>query len=371
MARLGCGAALAWAGGQGSASADDPEPTPAERAAMASRAQAFMSGYDLPGLSVAIGRMGALLYQEGFGWADRENRQAVTPDHLFRIASVSKPITSVAVFSLIEDGRLRLSDRVFGPGGVLGDAYGRPPYKPHVADVTVEHLLTHTGGGWSNDADDVMFTNPQMSNAELIARTLDTRPLENPPGVRYAYSNFGYCVLGRIVERMAGRPYEGFVRDRVLARCGVSDMAIAGNTLADRRAGEVEYYGPGPSPYGMNVSRMDSHGGWIARPADIVQFLMHVSGFAKPANILKPETIAVMTTVTPANAQYAKGWSITGNGNWWHSGSLPGTSAVAVRTASGYCWAALVNARRWGSSLPDDLDNLVWNMVREVASWRV
>jgi hypothetical protein len=79
--------------------------------------------------------------------------------------------------------------------------------------------------------------------------------------------------------------YAAYVRNFVLKRCGISDMTIAGNMLAQRRLDEVKYFGQGDDPYGMNVARMDSHGGWIARPAGIVQFLMHVSGFAAPPNI--------------------------------------------------------------------------------------
>jgi CubicO group peptidase (beta-lactamase class C family) len=377
------GAGVVWAGGlpplassmayaQTMREAEEtPDPTSAERAAMAQRAQAFMQQYDIPALSVAVGRAGALIYQEGFGWADREEKQAASPASLFRIASVSKPITSVTVFSLVEDGRLQLSDRVFGPGAILGTDYGEPPYHPHVDEITIEHLLTHTAGGWSNDHDDPMFMYPRKTHAELIEWTLSVRPLDNPPGQNFAYSNFGYCVLGRVIEKVAGRTYEAFVRDTTLARCDVADMVISGNTLAERRPDEVKYYGLGDFPYRMNVARMDSHGGWLARPTDLVQFLMHVSGFAEPINILKPETIRVMTTGSAANAGYAKGWAINKAGNWWHSGSLPGSSTIAVRTHSGFCWAAFVNTRRPGSSLDDDLDRLVWNMVREVKSWRV
>jgi len=240
----------------------------------------------------------------------------------------------------------------------------------HIEEISIEHLLTHTAGGWSNDRNDPMFKYPQKTQAELIEWTLNVRPLENPPGQTFAYSNFGYCVLGRVIEKVARRSYAAFVRDTTHKPCGIVDMVISGNSLSERRTDEVKYYGPGESPYLMNVTRMDSHGGWLARPADLVQFLMHVTGFAKPTNILKPATIEVMTTVSAANAQYAKGWFIQ-SGDWWHSGSLPGTSTIVVRTHSGFCWAAFVNTRREGSSYFEDLAGLVWNIVREVKSWRV
>ena len=148
-------------------------------------------------------------------------------------------------------------------------------------------------------------------------------------------------------------------------------MSIAGNALAQRRPGEVKYYGQGENPYSINITRMDSHGGWIARPADLVQFLMHVDGFATPPNILKPQTIQVMTTASAAYAGYAKGWMVNKADNWYHNGTLAGTSTIAVRTHSGFCWAAFANTRRKGSPLDSDLDKLAWNMVRQAKGWRV
>src|SRR5512140_2048511 len=100
-----------------------PEPTPSERAAMARLAHAFMQKHDVPALSFAVGYAGEIMHRDAFGLADRERNEAVTPEHLFRIASVSKMVTSAAIFGLIEQGRLNLTDRVFGPGAVLATDY--------------------------------------------------------------------------------------------------------------------------------------------------------------------------------------------------------------------------------------------------------
>jgi CubicO group peptidase (beta-lactamase class C family) len=348
-----------------------PPATQPERSSMSDLARAFMRQYDVPGLSVAVGRAGALVYADAFGWADREEREPVSPSHLFRIASVTKPITAVAVFSLVEEKRIQLTDRIFGPGTITGTDFGRPPYGPQVDEITVDNLLTHTSGGWSNSQADPMFMNLEMNHAQLIEWTLRNRPLDHSPGQQFAYSNFGYCVLGRVIEKVTGQPYAAYVRSSVLKRCGINDMTIAGNTLAQRRPEEVKYYGHGDNPYGMNVGRMDSHGGWIARPSDLVRFLMHVSGFAAPPNILEPQTIQTMVTASAANTGYAKGWAVNKANNWWHSGSLPGTATIAVRTHNGFCWAAFANTRRSNSTLEADLDRLVWNMVREVKNWQV
>ena len=350
--------------------ADESQPVPTESqlARMDEIANRFMTKYQVPGLSVAIARHGQFVYRKGFGLADVASGEKVTPDHLFRIASVSKPITSVAIFTLIEKGRLKLSDHIFGRDAVLGMDFGSS-YPERVQKFTLEHLLTHTCGGWQNDANDPMFLNPAMNQPALIRWTLQNQPLQNEPGTHYAYSNFGYCILGRVIEKVSGQTYAEFVEQNVLAKCGVSDMRIAGNTLLDTVPGEVEYYGQnGESPYDMNVRRMDSHGGWIATPTDLVNFAMHVDGFSYTPNILEPATIDTMTTATSVKPDYAKGWAVNPLNNWWHDGSLPGTTSIMVRTSSGLCWAALANTRTKG--MGNDLDPMLWEMADAVPAWK-
>jgi CubicO group peptidase (beta-lactamase class C family) len=333
-------------------------------------ATAFLKAHSIPGLSVAIAAQGHLVYEQGFGFADRDNGVKVTPSNLFRIASVSKPITSVTIFDLIERGKLNLEQIVFGSAGALRNDFGVPPYKPYVEEIRLKHLLTHTCGGWTNDGSDPMFRNPGMNHKQLITWALANVPLTHPPGQHYAYSNFGYCIVGRIIERVTGQSYETYVREAILGRCGVSDMRISGNTQAERAPGEVMYYASdGGNPYTMNVRRMDSHGGWLAKASDLVRFLIHVDGFPNPPDILQLASIHEMATPTIANPQYAKGWAINSVPNWWHSGSLPGTTTIMVRTASGFCWAALANSRESGADTGGALDRMMWEMVGKVKNW--
>jgi CubicO group peptidase (beta-lactamase class C family) len=350
--------------------ADEPMPElrESEQQAIAAIAREFMERFKVPAMSVAVARQGKSVVQQGFGIADEATRAPVTPGHLFRIASVSKPFTSVAIFSLIEQGKLQLNDLIFGENGKLGSDFGKAA-PDAVKPITVAHLLTHTCGGWSNKKDDPMFLPPAMNHRELIEWTLQNQPLTDKPGTAYAYSNFGYCMLGRLLEKLTGLTYEQAVQREVLAKCGITKMRIAGNTLADRAPDEVTYVANGKgSPYGMNVARMDSHGGWIATARDLVRFAMHVDGFPNPPDILLPETIRTMTTPTTANAGYACGWAVNKSSNWWHNGSLPGTASIMVRTASGLCWAALANIRTKGIDLA--LDQTMWKIVRAVPAWR-
>ena len=216
-----------------------------------------------------------------------------------------------------------------------------------------------------------MFKNPRMNHKELITWTLKNQPLLNEPGTKYAYSNFGYCILGRVIEKVTKRPYDEFVKDAVLRKCGVTNMRISGNTLAERANDEVVYYGQqgDGDPYGMNVRRMDSHGGWLATAADLVNFAIHVDGQEQNRDILKPSTITEMTTPTTAGPDYAKGWAVNKYSNWWHTGALPGTSTIMVRTSSNFCWAALTNTREAKADTGGAIDTMMWNVARCVKSW--
>jgi CubicO group peptidase (beta-lactamase class C family) len=355
------------------------EVSPSEGKAMQVVADDFIRKFDVPGLSVALARDGVLVYDETFGVASREGNEPFSTSSLFRIASVSKPITSVGIFTLIEKGKINLQHKVFGRGGILGTEHGSQPYKPFISEICVDHLLTHTAGGWPNDSRDPMFEFPKLSQADLISWTLDNLPIEHRPGENLAYSNFGYCLLGRIIEKIAQVPYREYIQQEVLRPCRIEDMRISGNTISERAPKEVMYYGQNAEdPYGMNVTRMDSHGGWLASAADLVRFASNIGGVGNRPGLLSQGSISRMTTPSPANpssaeVKYARGWNVrdNGRGNWWHNGSLPGTTAILVRTATGFCWAALTNTRRQPS---DDinlaLDQMVWDMARQVRAWK-
>jgi CubicO group peptidase (beta-lactamase class C family) len=353
------------------------DPTGQQRAEMGRLAGAFRHQFSVPATSIAISRSGRFVYDEAAGMADEHLAIQPQRNSLFRIASVTKPITSVTIFSLIEQGKLNLTDKVFGPSGIFGIKYGKPPYKQWITDITVDDLLTHTCGGWPNDANDPMMQNLSWDHTKLITQTIAKVPLTNPPGTHWAYSNFGYCVLGRVIEHVTGEPYDSYVETNILGPCGISTMKIARNKQSEIAQDEVVYYGQyGEDPYKLNVTRMDSHGGWIASSTQLVQFLNHVAGAPGSPALLKPATIKIMTTPAPAepagDARYARGWMVRndGAGNWWHNGSLPGTTSIMVSTPTGFCWAGLCNTRTQPSNEIDTaLDQLMWNMVHTVPNW--
>jgi CubicO group peptidase (beta-lactamase class C family) len=328
-------------------------PEKSEAATIRGIAEGFLREHGIRGMSIAYGRDGMIEFEQGYGFADAERKEAVTPEHRFRIASISKPITATAVMMCVEKGLLKLDSKVFGQQGILGG-----DHSGDVAAITIDNLLTHTSGGWANDKNDPMFKNPAMKHDELIAWTLANQKQTHKPGEHFAYSNFGYCVLGRALEKVTGKPYAEHISDAIFSKCGITSMRIAGNTLGDRQPPEAEYLTEKPgAAYRMNVRRMDSHGGWMATAGDLVRFASQLP------LLLNEESIRAMTT-HGVSASYARGWNVNQVPNWWHGGSLPGTTTILVHTAKGICWAGLMNGRKEGTGLA--LDKLMWQMGREV-----
>ncbi|MGB4776212.1 MAG: serine hydrolase [Daejeonella sp.] len=337
----------------------------------------FMNKYSVPGMAVAITKEGKLIYKKGYGDANMLTHEKATPDHLFRIASVSKTITSVAIMKLIQEGKLSMDDRVFGPLGILGTQYGTLPYKTDIENIKVRHLLQHTGGGWGNSANDPMFIFSVIdyNPGQLISYVLDNIPLKNKPGMVYEYSNFGYCILARIIEKITGKTYEEYVKESVFTPIGVNNAFIAGNTLQEKKNTEVIYYNQDAdiniSPYSKQVSasRLDASAGWIISPKDMAKFLVSVDGFATKPDILGLPALSLMTETSAANSYYASGWQVNQNNDWWHSGSLVGTATLAVRANNGFCWVVFANTRSLKSTFTIDMDKMMWNLNQQSISW--
>jgi N-acyl-D-amino-acid deacylase len=359
----------------------------------------FLAENQVPGAALAVTCQRRLVYARGFGLADRETHAPVEPTSLFRIASLSKPLTAVAALHLVERGRLALDAKVWKLLELADPADRR------WQDITLRHLLQHTGGFDRDVSFDPMFRARQIAG-ELhvpippaprdIIRFMVGQKLDFDPGSRYAYSNFGYCLLGRVIERIASMPYENYVQENVLAPLGIRRLRL-GKTLPEGRAPqEVTYYddqqrtgeavvGPAgenvPAPYGMwSLEAMDAHGGWIASAVDLVRFAAAFDD-PKACKILRPESIAAMfappALPTAPQAEesslpvfYGCGWNVRrvapGQINTWHTGALGGTSTLLVRRHDGKNWAVLFNT---GGGLARKIDRLIHEAVDQVRHW--
>jgi N-acyl-D-amino-acid deacylase len=339
--------------------------------------KAMLQKHEFPGASLAIAREGRLVLARGYGYADREQNRFATPHDLFRIASISKPITAVAVLKLVEHGKLTLTDKIWSLLA-LGE-----PKDSRWKQVTIRNLLDHSGG-WDRDKSfDAMFKPvefakeaglPPPADQNTVIQAMLKRDFDFSPGEQYAYSNFGYCLLGRAIEKVTGMAYDAYVKQSVLRPAGATRMRLGATRVSDTAAGEVKYYdkdrtGPSvfgtdegqkvPTPYGAwNLEAMDAHGGWVSSALDLVRFGSHL---LRPTSIpiLSPASLNTMWGPSPGslghteagarkNAYYALGWNVRHGKDTSvvHTGSLPGTSTLLqMHLESQTVIAALFNAR--------------------------
>lgn len=311
-----------------------------------------MDQYNMPGASIAILKNEKLVYLKSFGHADKEGNELATNNSLWRIASISKPITVVALLKLVQDGELTLDQKVFGPDGILGNDYGEVPAGSDKNLISVRHLIDHKSG-WTNTPNDPMFLDPGLSQAQIITEVLQNRPLTYTPGETYFYSNFGYSILGRVIEKITGETYEDYVKTEILDPMGITEMKIGGNTLAGRFPNEVKYYQNEFSPYGMNVSRMDSHGGWIASAKDLAKFIVKIDRLNSVPDFLPTDILTQNTYFSFPS--------------WFHTGSVPGTSAILNRLNDTYSFVFLTNTRT--ETLLDDMNNTLKTQIQAITTW--
>ncbi|MFL6236961.1 MAG: serine hydrolase [Thermoanaerobaculia bacterium] len=339
---------------------------------ISSRMNEYLKAQNAPGAAIAITKNGRLVYAAGFGQANQETGEEAGPTSLFRIASVSKPFTSVAVMKLVEAGKLKLDDKVFGPGSLLGAQFPTPAGNKKIEQITVKYLLEHVSG-LSNDNGDPMFMNLGMTHAQLISWMLNDpgHVMSRNANSQYEYLNFGFCLLGRIIEKVTGKSYEQYVRESVLNPSGITSMAIGANSEAQRKPREVKYYPPGDA-YSLNVTRFDSHGGWVASPIDLERFLVRVDGLPSKPDILSSASHTTMTTAAHVkdskgnDPSYAFGWGVSPQ---WHNGAMSGTIAILAARPDGYTYAAVVNTRPADDGFASTLSSTLQAIIKDVSAW--
>jgi N-acyl-D-amino-acid deacylase len=371
----------------------------------------FLKEHHGVGASLAVTRNGRLVYARGFGLADKQTRAEVKPESLFRLASVSKPITAITVMKLVDEGKLKLADRAFEM--VVWDPVKQQGQEtdPRLKQITVLELLQHRGGFDRDASTDPMFHSVEFAKLcavkppamqEQIIRVMEGRPLDFAPGEKFAYSNFGYCVLGRVIEKATGERYQEAVQREVLSPLGITHMRV-GKTL-ERFPGEVTYYTAKggtagsvfppidkqvPLPYGAwCLEAMDSHGAWIASAPEIVKLASSLDD-AAGNGVLKAATVKRMFERPPGLAGleggkpgakpsvvwYGCGWNVRDNGdgtiNTWHTGLLAGTSTLLVRRSDGLDWAVLFNqdSDEQGHDFAGMIDPLVHRAANAVKAW--
>ncbi len=352
--------------------------------------ESFMRRWELKGGSFALMRNDSLLYAKGYGLANDTLKCEVS--NTFRIASASKLITATAVMKLVESGELSLDDQVFGEEGILNDSIFLDLRHPDLKKITVKHLLQHTSGLYS-PLGDPAFANYSvavtiggelpLSLDDMVLYATKCR-VRSRPGGSYDYSNLGYMILGKIIERVSSMEYESYVRDSVLAPIGCHDIYIGRNFSENRPPNEVQYYevkeaepveaydGSGrmtmKSDGGNNVTLLGGAGGWVASPVELLRLVAAINDCDSKPNILSDESIALMTR--DDESEKPMGWANCDSKGWLRSGSMSGTSALIKCQPDGYTWVFVTNSSAWiGPRLSSHIGYAITEAISKVDEW--
>jgi len=279
-----------------------PAPAPPSFAAAArvdALVDAAMRSYSIPGLSIAVVNGGELAWANGYGMADLENFVPARPVTAYRLASVSKPITAVAVMQLVEKGALDLD-------GPIRRYVPEFPEKPW--PVTVRELLCHQGGvrNWSED--EFISTRHYATLADSIGLFRDD-PLVHQPGTRATYSSFGYTLLGRAVETASGSGFIEYLRLNVFEPAGMEwTRADDVQAIIPNRARGYRLTGGGAllnSPLSDTSNRVPG-GGLVGTAEDVA----HFASALMAGHLVKPETLRLMWTPQQTRDHHQTGFGL-------------------------------------------------------------
>lgn len=273
--------------------------------------------------AVLLAHRGHVLFQKAYGYADRSNRKANTLDTQFRFGSMGKMFTAVAIMQLVQNGKVDLQAPV---GHYLTD-YPNPDV---ATKVTVAHLLTHTGGTGDIFGPDFTAHKTSLRTLKDYERLYGGRALEFAPGSRWSYSNYGFILLGRIVEAVSGLSYDDYIHRNIFRPAGMASTGNLPETAAlPRRA--VSYMGSG-----ARLKRADetlplsgtSAGGGYSTVGDFQRF---VDGLTSH-RLLRAETLQKLIDggIKTQDGEFARfdfGGTIPGGGPFiGHGGGAPGMS---------------------------------------------
>ncbi len=305
--------------------AETPTPTGTPVRAYAAIDKAvieFMERNDCPAATAAVSLNNKLVFSRGYGWRDSVETKHTLPDALLRIGGVTQSITAAAVRKLIRDCKLTGDTKVF-PYLKLKPL--RPDNPDHRLDViTIDQLLEHQGG-WDasqydpflhvRDIDKTLHVTRRLRPLEIV-RYMLSEPLQFDPGTQTVNSNFGYCVLGRVIEKATGKAYANYVRDDICTPIGIEDIRAARHFASDRDPREV--WTPVKD---VPVEMMDSFGGLVASAPALCKFFDHYWANGQPRKVGDDK-------------------------QWFFFGSISGTTSIIRQRPDGYNIAIICSVRK-------------------------
>ena len=304
------------------------------------RLQSHVDARDIAGVVAAVARHGRLVYLEALGELDRERGLAMPDDALFRLYSMTRPLTSLAAMILWEEDRFELDDPVamylpeFADQRVFADASNpdMTATRPRRTEMTVEHLLLHTSGLGSRSSSIYRAEQVRLRSITLSQMVSNAArvPLFEDPGTRWRYG-ISTTILGRLVEIWSGLPFNEFLQERVFEPLGITDTVFRVDSSRVNRFGPV--YRPGPDgelrPHAIEVlpftdrpALMEGGVGLVSTVRDYLRFarMFLNGGELDGVRVLQPDTVALMTTNRVPDALLPIGFGTPQLGRGWTLG---------------------------------------------------
>ena len=288
----------------------------------------------------AVIRDGEVLHTAAFGMENPFESIPATTETRFRLASVSKMFTAVAIMQLVEQGALALDKPFVDQLDVDG-----PFLDPRVATITVRQLLSHTSGFSASRG---IFFGHGVDTWHQAAQSALGQFLLFDPGTAFKYSNTNFCLLGLLIESATGHPFAAAIRERVLEPLGIS--AHLAPTFDTVRGDALHASSPGRNY--MEV--LGPAGGWVTTPTDVAKLAAALRDESPDVGLLDPAMVDAMRVRVPVPVEVpppANGWSyglglmLFGDGSWGHTGTIESTHAIVVNRPDGLTVAILVSGK--------------------------
>lgn len=331
----------------------------------------FMFKHNIPGVSVSLSKDEEIVYSSGYGFTDNTHNSRITEHTMFRLASMSKQHASIAILTLMENGKLKLEDTVFGKGGLLYETFG-DEMSEEWKEIKVENLLSHTSGITT----DCIFTSAYSGTTqERVAKLLKNVSSLSGTGKIYSYNNSNFGILGLIVEKVSGKKFINFLKDEVYGPLGLNNIDGGNNGAAKKNetnyTGQVKN-GSMMNPYGNDVEAGVAAGGVIASTYDLMKLMTYIDYGTKVPDIFKKETLDRMYAPLDGIAyqgnkwnRYALGWRTNHPSfSFWpayHGGTLAGVATLWARGNNNINGVILCNSR----SYTDDIDSEMMYLIKD------
>ncbi len=271
-------------------------------------ARASLVEQNLPGLSIAVGAGGQLVWAEGFGWADVERRLPVVPETKFRIGTASTALTAAAAGLLLDRGQLRLDERI--------QAYV-PEFPEKQWPVTLRQVMGHTAGIRNDGGDEGPLLSEHCARPVEALKAFGEDPLRFEPGTEYRFSRYGWILVSAAIEAAAKEPFLLFMQRQVFEPLGMN--ATTSDSLTEPIEGRATFYFPrfaADPGYGLDLMREVDYScyagasAFVSTPSDLVRF-----GIAmERGTLLEPETVRLLQTSqrlpSGKDTGYGLGWDL-------------------------------------------------------------